>query len=171
MFNIHYHRVYSNLPSLRYTSNRKMDSLIDNLRKDIRYRLVKNGLYLGMNWKNPSLISFFAYKAPGHGYGGAEFMITMENGDTRLLTGPWSSRAGLFNTDEIQIVGCSVNNWLQHWDLNWLMKIIKAESSDIRFFKTCQFKDEVYYIPFEPGTKSYVEDKIHDYGAQIICEV
>lgn len=38
-------------------------------------------------------ISFFAYKAPGDGYGGAAFDIELVDGTKETLIGPWSSNA------------------------------------------------------------------------------
>jgi len=42
-------------------------------------------------------VRFYAYNGPGQGFGGREFSIRMENGEERVLKGPWSSRAGCMN--------------------------------------------------------------------------
>jgi hypothetical protein len=42
-------------------------------------------------------VSFFYYSTPGDGYGGREFPITMKDGTSRILKGPWSSRASCVN--------------------------------------------------------------------------
>lgn len=35
-------------------------------------------------------VSFFHYSSPGEGYGGREFTLTMTDGSTKVLKGPWS---------------------------------------------------------------------------------
>lgn len=43
-------------------------------------------------------VSFFFYERPGEGYGGREFPLRMTDGTTKILKGPWSSRAGAVNS-------------------------------------------------------------------------
>lgn len=40
---------------------------------------------------------FFHYIQPGEGFGGREFEITLVDETTKVLRGPWSSRAGVMN--------------------------------------------------------------------------
>ena len=42
-------------------------------------------------------VHYYAYSAPGTGFGGAKINVTMLDGSTETLIGPWSSRCGVIN--------------------------------------------------------------------------
>lgn len=55
------------------------------------------------------IASFFSYCAPGSGFGGHHYHITMLDGSKRTLIGPWSSRPGAINLlfpDREPLVDC-----------------------------------------------------------------
>jgi hypothetical protein len=54
----------------------------------------KQGLYYA---ETDGFASFFSYTAPGEGFAGRHFDITMKDGSKKTLIGPWSSRAGCLN--------------------------------------------------------------------------
>ena len=58
------------------------------------YPVDDTSLYVGLSG---DYVRFFAYSGPSSGYGGHTFEITMENGETRELIGPWSSRESVIN--------------------------------------------------------------------------
>jgi hypothetical protein len=58
------------------------------------YREVGDGLLLSIVGERAD---FFAYTGPGTGFGGRSFTITMADGSTRVLIGPWSSNSGEVN--------------------------------------------------------------------------
>lgn len=86
------------------------------------------------------IVNFFNYNGPGRGFGGRIFDITMKDGSTRDLIGPFSSRAGVPNREGFiscfevavhlkgsPVGGCHITvrkarqlmaEWgLAHWDL------------------------------------------------------
>ena len=54
----------------------------------------KDSLYYA---ENRGYVAFFSYSSPGRGYGGYCFRITMQDGSSEVLVGPWSSRASVMN--------------------------------------------------------------------------
>lgn len=64
-------------------------------REEFTYEL-KNGIYYGV--RNDQA-SFFAWQGPGNegGFGGEEYTLTMGDGTTVTLKGPWSSRSSVIN--------------------------------------------------------------------------
>lgn len=75
----------------------------------------------------------------------------------------WSSRAGVFNTISggIAIIQVVCYNHVQHYDFNFVRRVIAESGQDIRFFRITEFEDrEVYYIPYEPHMRSFVLDKL-----------
>ena len=61
---------------------------------DYLYECEEDSLYMGFYGH---LVQYFAYSEPGRGYGGARVDITMMDGESRTLIGPWSSRTGVIN--------------------------------------------------------------------------
>jgi hypothetical protein len=63
--------------------------LVDKMpdHKELRYR-TKDGIYLA---EKDGYVSFYYWVKPDNGFGGREFPLTMEDGTTRTLIGPWSS--------------------------------------------------------------------------------
>ena len=77
---------YDNHPSIiLLVDEHPMDKIVYTQKESFYY-----GEYNG-------LVSFFAYKIPGKGYGGREFTLLMDTGEEKVLKGPWSSRAGVAN--------------------------------------------------------------------------
>lgn len=56
----------------------------------------KDGIYYGVRGEQAS---FFAWKGPGNegGFGGEDYILTMKDGTTATLKGPWSSRSSVIN--------------------------------------------------------------------------
>ena len=78
---------FSNDPSLEILVD-KMPEL-----KDLSYKN-KGSLYYA---ELDGSVSFFHYAGPGNGFGGRSFTIQMENGEEKILQGPWSSNASSMN--------------------------------------------------------------------------
>ena len=69
--------------------------LVDRLPNldDMRFR-EREGFYFA---ERDGYCSFFSYRGPGNGFGGAHFPITMVDGEKRVLKGPWSSSSSTMN--------------------------------------------------------------------------
>ena len=67
--------------------------LVDKIPEESVYTH-KDGLYFS---NTEGFCRYFAYEKPGDGYGGRQFPIKMDDGTTKVLIGPWSSRAGVMN--------------------------------------------------------------------------
>lgn len=78
---------FANEPTLQILVD-KMPDL-----KDLRYQ-EKEGIYYA---ECDGYVSFYYYVRPDDGFGGRHFHITMENGEEKVLKGPWSSNAGSVN--------------------------------------------------------------------------
>ncbi len=83
---VDWHEEYMNSPSLIL--------LVDEHSMDKIIYTQKPGFYYG---EYNGIVSFYAYKSPGEGYGGREFILPMDTGKKKTLKGPWSSRAGVAN--------------------------------------------------------------------------
>lgn len=79
----------------QYANNPEWNVVVEDVpdRQELRYKQ-KGSLYFA---EKDGLIKFFSWSGPGEGYGGDIFNITMEDGSTKSLKGPWSSRAGCMN--------------------------------------------------------------------------
>ena len=84
---VEWHEEYLNFPNLVI----EVDALPDP--KVLRYE-ERNGIYYA---EHRGYVSFFYYTAPGDGFGGAKFPIVMKDGTSKVLVGPWSSRASCVN--------------------------------------------------------------------------
>jgi hypothetical protein len=52
----------------------------------------------GIYWAQvDELVSFFFYEKPGDGFGGSRYELTMKDGSTKILIGPWSSSTDAAN--------------------------------------------------------------------------
>jgi len=72
-----------------------MQILVDAIPKTADMRFEKRGdLYFA---ESDGYVMFYAYHSPGEGYGGAQFHLTMKDGSTAVLKGPWSSRPAQMN--------------------------------------------------------------------------
>lgn len=119
-FSIETYEGYANLPLLLYTDN-AIEKDIKNLLTQQVFRVFEQRgdsttLYIS---DNTPLITFFAHnKKDENGYGGRVFDITMEDGETRKIKGPWSSRPGVFNDGTINlgdlIVEVVINDVVRH---------------------------------------------------------
>lgn len=149
---------YANLPTLRFDGNASIFGHLRNKTNALEYRTVRsegqNSIILADNL--PDLVSFYAVSgADKNGYGGAAFQVMLD-GQPVTLVGPWSSRAGCFNTDDekIAVVECAVQSCLYHFKLSFLLDLIRKTNANIGFFKVQQFSEnEIYYVPcvFEAG--------------------
>lgn len=121
-FSINHYEGYANMPSLLYTErNGAIDGEINNLLAQQVFRVFKQygdsaTLYIS---DNTPIVTFFAHdKHNESGYCGRVFHLTMENGETRTIKGPWSSRPAVFNTEVINlgdlIVEVVINNVVNH---------------------------------------------------------
>lgn len=119
-FSIRTYEGYANMPLLLYTDN-AIEKDIKNLLTQQVFRVFEQRgdsttLYIS---DNTPIITFFAHdKHDESGYCGAVFHLTMENGETRQIKGPWSSRPGVFNKGTINlgdlIVDVVINNVSRH---------------------------------------------------------
>lgn len=91
---------YSNSPQLSIVLNREVVS-------DEYIYEHREGYYFA---RVGPVCNFYAYTAPGRGYGGAKINIVLSDGSEKLLVGPWSGNSGgtnrLFNqTKECAYIG------------------------------------------------------------------
>lgn len=89
--------------------------LVDKIpaQKDLRFQQ-KEDLYFA---EHEGYVNFFSYQnGPSGGYGGSRFNIIMEDETTKVLEGPWSSRAGVMNRYfEPHCVNVSIVDSLKSW--------------------------------------------------------
>jgi len=85
--NIEYNPQFCNPPTLQVL----VDKIPDLNEMTYEY---KEDLYFA---EKDGYVSFFVYNAPGRGYGGRKFTITLKDGTTKELIGPWSGRCGVMN--------------------------------------------------------------------------
>lgn len=82
-------------------------------------------------------VSFFAYSAPGEGYGGHRFNIEMKDGSARELIGPWSSGTYATNmfftpamevsiTDKPEVMECGYTFYAGYITLPMVLEAIKV---------------------------------------------
>lgn len=164
-FRVEYNEKWANPPGLKISATKEEEDTFNVIREGLRYREIRPGLYIGRN-EPFGLVNFFAHVPEDEfGYGGAVFNITMEDGEKRSIKGPWSSRAGCFNTPdgEVAIVEAPINIWVQHWNLDFLQASIKENGQDIVFLKYLvgwENSQEVYYIPSERDRIDWVKEKL-----------
>lgn len=80
---------------LDYGNDPKFEILVDKIPRKIIYshypELNHSGIYYG---ENEGFVSFFYHDINDQtGYGGAKFELELDDGTTRIIRGPWSSRA------------------------------------------------------------------------------
>lgn len=102
-------------PMNGYSNPAKLHLLVDKIpeRSEMVYEQ-KGSLYFA---EKDGLCKFYAYTAPGNGYGGNEFTINMKDGTTKVLKGPWSSRSGCMNRFFTHSVEVTITDDKDHWDL------------------------------------------------------
>lgn len=85
-------RGYANYPNLVITVDRLPD------RKNLRYETRKEGTNTAYFAQDGDFITFF-YHIPSNenGYGGSVFPITLKNGESISVRGPWSSNSQYMN--------------------------------------------------------------------------
>lgn len=121
-FSINHYEGYANMPSLLYTErNGAIDGEIKNLQAQQVFRVFQQWgdtttLYIS---DNTPIVTFCCHdKRDESGYGGRVFHLTMENGETRTIKGPWSSRESIFNAEVISlgdlIVEVVINGVVNH---------------------------------------------------------
>lgn len=101
------------------------------------------------------MASYFAYSGPSDGFGGREFDIKMDDGTTKTLIGPWSSRAGAVNTLFGPIVDMAwtddVEKWngkrgcFMHGSLIFSLALVAAEMAKCHLVKVVD--DDITWIP------------------------
>ncbi|RJQ30295.1 hypothetical protein C4565_00490 [Candidatus Parcubacteria bacterium] len=85
--------------NLNWANDPRVEILVEGFetgRKDMKYKTDGNGIYYA---EKDGKVSFY-YKCGDHqedGFGGRHFELQMEDGTTKVLKGPWSSRAGCMN--------------------------------------------------------------------------
>lgn len=82
---------------LDWSNSPELEILVDKIpaSEDLRYER-RDNLYVA---EDAGYVSFYYWKGPGNtsGFGGAAIPVTMKDGSTVELLGPWSSRAGCVN--------------------------------------------------------------------------
>ena len=79
---------WANRPQWRVTFDEPLNALTTP------FEDIGDGMLLAVDGEQAD---FFAYGGPGTGFGGREFTITMTDGSTRVLIGPWSGNSGDVN--------------------------------------------------------------------------
>ena len=79
----------------KYANSARLEIGVDSIPDSNRLRYEQKGvLYFA---ELEGYVSFYSYTAPGDGYAGRAFPITMKDGTEKTLKGPWSSRAGVMS--------------------------------------------------------------------------
>lgn len=84
---VNWYKKYTNLPVLELLVDVLPD--LDELQFEH-----KNGIYYA---ELDGYVQFFYYRSPGQGFGGAVYALTMKDGTTKELRGPWSSNCSAVN--------------------------------------------------------------------------
>lgn len=168
---INYNERYANFPTLEIIMpGFKLPEL-----EHFTFKLVeitKDGTNLYLDYSKPDFVKFFVEdRSNQHGYGGEEFKIKLDDGETYSLIGPWSGRPGIFNTEDgsIAIVQVHINNQVFHLKLDWL----KYYLPQISWFMVKE-RDEIDYVPTEYEKRGYVQSKIQSASlssAKILKEI
>jgi hypothetical protein len=124
----------------------QLEVWIDALPHDqVRYEQ-RGHLYFG---ESDGYVSFFSYRGPDEGYGGREFTLTMKDGSTQILKGPWSSNpdsmaaAGFPMTYDVALI-CPAT-WNPETEAHYGGQLTEA-----RFLEAFEFvKDEAHLIATE----------------------
>lgn len=107
----------------------------------------RGSLYFGVN--DVGVAHFFAYDEPGRGFGGAKYVLPMNDGTTKELIGPWSSRSAVMNNAgfehsvEVNIKG--KYNMASNMTIKALEKLVNQIG--YRMVPYLQFGNEMYYMP------------------------
>jgi len=93
--------------------------------------------------------AFFSYNKPGNGFGGRTYRITMEDGSTKDLIGPWSGRVGLINAEYVpseHLVEVIINRSYYYISLEAAEELVKSYFPSLEIYPMTKFGDEVYYV-------------------------